>query len=107
MCSRSWRRSRQRFQDREVVSMVYRQQASRKTPLGPRPGILDRLAAQFGQFAGAVGHEQFAGRWRQMPDRAVAFGLRHIETQLLVEVIEPYRLKIVNAADRDSAAHLR
>src|SRR5215469_3178877 len=60
MCSRSWRRSRQRFQDREVVSTVYRQQASRKTPLGPRPGILDRLAAQFGQFAGAVGHDRLS-----------------------------------------------
>ena len=37
---------------------VHRQQASRKTPIGPRPSILDRLAAQFGQFPRAVGiHE--------------------------------------------------
>src|SRR5205823_599510 len=55
---------------------------------------------QFGQFASAVGHHQLSGRRWQMPDRAVAFGLRHIETQLLVEVIEPDRLQIVAAADR-------
>jgi hypothetical protein len=39
-----------------------------------------------------------------MPDRAVAFGLGHIETQLLVEVVEPDRLQIVDAADRDPDA---
>jgi hypothetical protein len=42
-----------------------------------------------------------------MPDRAVAFGPRHIETQFFVEVIESYRLEIVDATDRDPAAHLR
>ena len=42
-----------------------------------------------------------------MPDRAVAFGLGRIETQLLVEVIEPDRLEFEDAADRDPAAHLR
>jgi len=34
-------RSRQRVQNREMVSAVHRQQASRKTPFGPRPGIFD------------------------------------------------------------------
>jgi len=40
-----------------------------------------------------------------MPDRAVAFGLGRIETQLLVNVIEPNRLQIKDAADRNPAAH--
>jgi hypothetical protein len=99
-------RSRQRIQNREVVSAVDRQQVSRKTPLCPPPAILDRLTAQFRQFPGAIGHDQLAGLRRQMPDRAVAFGLGRIETQLLVEVIEPNRLQIENAADRHPAAHL-
>jgi hypothetical protein len=40
-----------------------------------------------------------------MPDRAVAFRLGRIESELLVEVIEADRLQLVDAADRDPAAH--
>jgi hypothetical protein len=41
---------------------------------------------------------------RQMQERAIALCLRRVETQPLVEIIEPYRLQIVDSADRESAA---
>ena len=53
----------------------------------------------------AVSDRQLPGRRRQMPDRAVAFHLGRIESQLLVEVVEPDRLKVIDTADRDPAAH--
>src|SRR5271166_6277519 len=82
----------QGLKDREVISAVDRQQMAVETAFGPGLAIIDRLAAQFGQFAGAVGDHQLPGRARQMQERAIALDLGRVETQPLVEIIEPDRL---------------
>src|SRR5215468_9656400 len=42
--------------------------------------IIDRVAAQFGQFLGSVGDDQLPGSPRQMQERAIALDLGRVET---------------------------
>lgn len=67
--------------------------------------ILDRVPAQFGQFASTVGDDKLCGYRRQMKKRAVALGLGCVETQLVVQIIESDRLQIVNSADGKTTAY--
>src|SRR5215831_15471462 len=43
------------FEDREVVGAVDRQQMARQLAFDPGLAVVDRLAAQFGQFGRAIG----------------------------------------------------
>jgi hypothetical protein len=58
-----------------------------------------RLAPQLRQLVAADGDVERGGAGRQVEERAVAPRLCVIQSQLLVEVVEPDRPEIVDAAD--------
>src|SRR5262249_6892138 len=88
------------FQYREMVGAVDRQQLASQAAPDPRLGVIDRLPAQLGQLGAAVGDEEPPRLPRQMQYGAVAARLRGVEPELDVQVVEPDRLEIVEAGNR-------